>query len=63
MAGAGVGRDGTDLGDKVRAVSVVYGLIGEGRDRTNAGRVVSLIEAVAKGRLQERSPRRERWTL
>ena len=59
-AGAGAGRDGTDLGDKVRAMSAVYGLIGEGRGRTSEGRVVSLIKAVAKGRPRERSPRRER---
>ena len=36
--------------DKARAVSAVYDLIGEGRARANAGRVMSLIEAVARGR-------------
>ena len=37
------------LPDKARAVSAVYALIGDGRVRTNAGRVMRLIEAVAKG--------------
>ena len=36
--------------DKARAVSAVYDLIGEGRARANARRVMSLIEAVARGR-------------
>ena len=38
-----------DLPDKARAVSAVYALIGDGRVRTNAGRVMRLIEAVANG--------------
>ena len=42
-AGAGAGRDGTDLGDKVRAVSAVYGLIGEGRGRTSEGRIAAIL--------------------
>ena len=41
--------------DKARAVSAVYDLIGEGHGAANARRVVSLIEAVARGRPKERS--------
>ena len=43
------------LGDKARAVCAVYDLIGEGHGQANARRVVSLVEAVAKGRSGERS--------
>ena len=48
------------LTDKARVVSTVYDLIGEGRGRANAGRVVSLIETLVKGQAKERSATAER---
>ena len=48
------------LPDKARAVAAVYDLIGEGRGRANAGRVLRLLEAMAKGRAVERSAASER---
>ena len=41
--------------DKARAVSAVYDLIGEGRGQAHTRRIVSLIEAVARGRPTHRS--------
>ena len=46
--------------DKARAVAAVYDLIGEGRGQVYTRRVVSLIEAVARGRPVHRSPAPER---
>ena len=47
-------------GDKARAVAAVYDLIGEGRGQVYTRRVVSLIEAVARGRPAHRSAVPER---
>ena len=47
-------------GDKARAVAAVYDLIGEGRGQVYTRRVVSLIEAVARGRTLHRSAVPER---
>ena len=47
-------------GDKARAVAAVYDLIGEGRGQVYTRRVVSLIEAVARGRPVHRSAAPER---
>ena len=46
--------------DKARAVAAVHGLIGEGRGQVYTRRVVSLIEAVARGRPVHRSAAPER---
>ena len=48
------------LTDKARAVAAVYDLIGEGRGEVYTGRVVSLIEAVTRGRPVHRSAAAER---
>jgi len=48
------------LTDKARAVAAVYDLIGEGRGEVYTGRVVSLIEAVTRGRPVHRSAVPER---
>ena len=48
------------LTDKARAVAAVYDLIGEGRGQAHTRRVVSLIEAVARGRPVHRSAAAER---
>lgn len=48
------------LTDKARAVAAVYDLIGEGRGQVYTGRVVSLIEAVTRGRPAHRSATPER---
>lgn len=48
------------LTDKARAVAAVYDLIGEGRGQVYTGRVVSLIEAVTRGRPVHRSAVPER---
>ena len=48
------------LTDKARAVAAVYDLIGEGRGQAHTKRVVSLIEAVARGRPAHRSAAAER---
>ena len=48
------------LTDKARAVAAVYDLVGEGRGQAHTRRVVSLIEAVARGRPVHRSAAAER---